>query len=73
VGFDEGGSVIMIAWLIFSIRAQYLASCGNIVIKTDGRGSARRGFAFESCIWGRLGQLEVEDQRAGVRENLTFT
>jgi len=39
-----------------------------MVIKTDGRGSSRRGFAFESCIWGRLGQLEVDDQEAGVSE-----
>ncbi len=51
---------------LFSFRSQHLASRGIIVIKTDGRGSSRRGFAFESCIWGRLGQLEVDDQEAGV-------
>ncbi len=58
--------IIMIFDQISSTRAQYLASQGIMVIKTDGRGSARRGFAFESCIYGRLGQLEIEDQETGV-------
>jgi dipeptidyl aminopeptidase/acylaminoacyl peptidase len=59
--------------VIFGTRAQYLASLGILVLKTDGRGSARRGFAFESCVWGRLGELEVDDQEAGVRQTYSAT
>ncbi|MDW8230544.1 MAG: DPP IV N-terminal domain-containing protein [Saprospiraceae bacterium] len=44
-----------------------LAQEGFIVFTLDGRGSAHRGHAFESTIFRRLGDAEVEDQLAGVR------
>lgn len=37
-----------------------------IVFTLDNRGSAHRGFAFESGIHRRLGDLEIEDQLKGV-------
>lgn len=49
------------------LRAQYLARQGYLVWKLDNRGSARRGHAFESAISRRLGDLEVQDQVAGVQ------
>ena len=43
-------------------RAQALRGEGYLVLVGDGRGSSRRGLAFEAEIWGRMGGLEVEDQ-----------
>ncbi|HPF12240.1 MAG TPA: DPP IV N-terminal domain-containing protein [Flavobacteriaceae bacterium] len=37
-----------------------------IVFTLDNRGSARRGFAFESGIHKQLGELEMKDQMVGV-------
>ncbi|MHB1930610.1 MAG: S9 family peptidase, partial [Acidimicrobiales bacterium] len=44
------------------LRAQALRRLGYCVLVVDGRGSARRGLAFEASVAGRFGQLEVEDQ-----------
>jgi dipeptidyl-peptidase-4 len=44
----------------------HLAQEGYIVFSLDGRGSAHRGFAFESAIHRRIGDVEVEDQLSGV-------
>ncbi len=43
-----------------------LAQQGFILFTLDGRGSAHRGYAFESAIFRRLGDAEVADQLAGV-------
>lgn len=43
-----------------------LAQQGYIVFSIDGRGSANRGFAFESAIHRRIGDAEIEDQLTGV-------
>jgi dipeptidyl-peptidase-4 len=48
------------------LRDQWLAQQGFGVLKVDGRGSARRGVAFETAIAGRLGDVEVRDQVDGV-------
>lgn len=48
-------------------RAQYLRHMGFLVFALDNRGSARRGLEFEGAIKHRMGQLEVQDQVAGVR------
>ncbi len=37
-----------------------------IVFTLDNRGSANRGFAFESAIHRNLGDLEIEDQLTGI-------
>ncbi len=44
-----------------------LAQEGFILFTLDGCGSAYRGYAFESAIFRRLGDAEVEDQLTGVR------
>ncbi len=44
----------------------YMAQQGFVVFSLDNRGSANRGFEFESTVHRRLGTLEVEDQLAGV-------
>jgi len=46
---------------------EYMAQQGYVVFTLDNRGSARRGRAFTDPILGRLGEIEVHDQLAGVR------
>ncbi len=45
---------------------QYMAQQGFVVFTIDGRGSANRGFEFESAIFRQCGTLEMEDQLTGV-------
>ena len=44
----------------------WMAEQGYLVYTVDGRGSAERGFAFESQIHRQLGTVEMEDQMTGV-------
>lgn len=44
----------------------YMAQQGFVVFSLDNRGSANRGFEFESAIHRRVGTVEIEDQLAGV-------
>jgi dipeptidyl-peptidase 4 len=48
------------------MRAQALRRLGFAVLVVDNRGSARRGVAFESAVHRRMGEVEVDDQVAGV-------
>jgi dipeptidyl-peptidase-4 len=48
------------------IYLNYLAQKGYVVFTLDNRGSANRGFEFESIIHRNCGKYEVEDQMAGV-------
>ena len=55
------------SWLGASnLWMQFLAQQGFIVFSIDNRGSADRGFEFESAIYGQVGTKEMEDQLAGV-------
>ncbi|MCO5258624.1 MAG: S9 family peptidase [Crocinitomicaceae bacterium] len=49
-----------------SLWMNWLAEQGYLVFTVDGRGSAERGFAFESQIHSQLGTVEIEDQLSGV-------
>ena len=49
-----------------SLWMYWLAEQGYLVYTVDGRGSAERGFAFESQIHRQLGTVEMEDQMTGV-------
>lgn len=49
-----------------SLWMYWLAEQGYLVFTVDNRGSAERGFAFESQIHRQLGTMEMEDQMAGV-------
>ncbi len=44
----------------------YMAQQGFVVFTIDGRGSANRGFEFESAIHRQAGTLEMQDQLTGV-------
>ncbi len=44
----------------------YMAQRGYVMLTVDGRGSAGRGFEFESVIHRRLGECEMADQMKGV-------
>ena len=46
---------------------EYMARHGYVVFMLDNRGSARRSRAFSDPIRGRLGEIEVRDQLAGLR------
>lgn len=45
----------------------FLAQQGFLVFSLDNRGSAARGRSFERALYRRLGEVELEDQLAGVR------
>ncbi|HZM71716.1 MAG TPA: S9 family peptidase [Candidatus Cryosericum sp.] len=49
------------------LRAQRLTEKGFVVFRLDNRGSPRRGKAFETALYRRLGSVEVEDQIRGAR------
>jgi len=44
-----------------------MAQQGYVIFTLDNRGSANRGFEFESIIHGHLGDLEIADQMTGVK------
>lgn len=52
--------------LTVDLRAQYLRDRGYLVFKLDNRGAARRGLAFEGALRHDMGNVEVQDQVAGV-------
>ncbi len=49
-----------------SLWMYWMAEQGYLVYTVDGRGSAERGFGFESQIHRQLGTVEMEDQLTGV-------
>ena len=53
-------------WLSGGHFLHYMAQKGYVVFTLDNRGTANRGFEFESTIHRRLGTVETEDQMAGV-------
>ncbi len=44
----------------------YMAQKGYIIFTLDNRGSLNRGFDFESATFRKLGNIEMEDQLAGI-------
>lgn len=49
-----------------NLYLDYMAQLGFVVFTLDNRGSANRGFEFESVIHRNLGTIEVADQMKGV-------
>jgi dipeptidyl-peptidase-4 len=45
---------------------QYMAQNGYVVFSIDGRGSANRGFEFESAVHRHMAEYEMDDQLTGV-------
>lgn len=54
-------------WMSGGHFLHYMAQKGYVVFTLDNRGTANRGFEFESTIHRRLGTVEVEDQMVGVK------
>lgn len=54
------------SWMSGGHFLHYMAQKGYVVFTLDNRGTANRGFEFESTIHRRLGTVEVEDQMKGV-------
>ncbi|MBO4581113.1 MAG: DPP IV N-terminal domain-containing protein [Bacteroidales bacterium] len=54
------------SWMSGGHFLHYMAQKGYVVFTLDNRGTANRGFEFESTIHRRLGVVEVEDQMLGV-------
>ncbi|MEO6037147.1 MAG: prolyl oligopeptidase family serine peptidase, partial [Saprospiraceae bacterium] len=66
----NGPHVQMVAngWLgAGELWMHHLAEEGFIIFSIDGRGSANRGFAFESAIHRHVGDAEIADQLAGAQ------
>lgn len=53
-------------WMSGGLFLQYMAQKGYVVFTMDNRGSANRGFGFESIIHRNVGQAEMADQMKGV-------
>jgi dipeptidyl-peptidase-4 len=45
---------------------QHLADRGVVVFQLDNRGTPGRGRAFEQATYGKLGEIELQDQLAGI-------
>ncbi len=54
------------AWTSPNSMDQVLAHKGYVIWQVDNRGSAGRGHLFESKLYRKLGEIEVQDQKAGV-------
>ncbi len=55
------------AWMAYApLWMHYMANKGYIIFTVDNRGSANRGFVFESVIHRHLGLNEMRDQMKGV-------
>jgi dipeptidyl-peptidase-4 len=52
---------------------QCLAAKGYVIFTLDNRGSANRGFEFESIIHRQLGVVEMQDQMKGIAYLKTLT
>ena len=56
------------SWLAsVSLWQFYMAQKGYVMFTLDNRGSANRGFAFESAVFRHLGVNEMKDQLEGVK------
>jgi dipeptidyl-peptidase-4 len=54
-------------WGAVGLWDQMMAEKGYIVFFLDNRGSYFRGHAFETPVYHQLGEIELEDQLAGVK------
>ncbi len=68
-----GVQLVHDTWLAAAdLRPQFLAQKGFLVLKVDGRGSARRGVAWQAPLLGRAGEIEVRDQVDGVHHAVSL-
>ena len=62
-----GAQSIVNRWAGGISLEQVLAHKGFIIWQMDNRGATGRGHAFETPVYRRLGKVEVEDQKQGVK------
>jgi dipeptidyl-peptidase 4 len=66
--FTYGGPHVQVLQRKFGdLLPQVWLSQGYLVFSVDNRGSSRRGKAFESAIYRKMGGPDVADQLAGIR------
>jgi dipeptidyl aminopeptidase/acylaminoacyl peptidase len=53
---------------IFSPEASALAQTGFVVAVIDARGTPGRSRAFRDAVYGRIGEIEIADHVAGIRQ-----
>jgi len=64
---DGDAQMVTNRWLAGApLWMHYMAEKGFLIFTVDNRGSANRGFEFENVIHRQLGDIEIEDQLAGV-------
>lgn len=61
-----GAQRVTNSWSGKDLYFQYLVQQGYLVFQLDNRGSENRGKAFEDPIFGKLAEIELEDQKTGV-------
>jgi dipeptidyl-peptidase-4 len=61
-----GAQRVTNSWSGKDLYFQYLVQQGYLVFQLDNRGSENRGKAFEDPIFGKLAEVELEDQKTGV-------
>ncbi len=54
------------SWMSGGLFLHYMAQQGYVVFTLDNRGSANRGFEFESIIHRNVGKTEMADQMKGI-------
>ena len=52
----------------FGDQAQAMAQLGFVTFRVDGRGTARRGKAFQDVVYGNVGRNEIPDHVATLRQ-----
>jgi len=61
------GQIVTNSWDPGRLWHESIAQKGYIIFSLDNRGSYGRGHAFETPIYHRFGEVELEDQLAGVK------
>ncbi len=61
-----GAQRVTNSWSSKDLYFQYLVQQDYIVFQLDNRGSENRGKAFEDPIFGKLAEVELDDQKTGV-------
>ena len=62
-----GAQSVVNRWMGGVSLEQVFAQKGYVIWQMDNRGSLGRGHAFETPIYRRLGKVEVEDQKEGIK------
>jgi dipeptidyl-peptidase 4 len=68
-----GNNTVENAWeSINYMWHQLLAQKGYVVVSVDNRGTGQRGYSFKHCTYGKLGELETNDQTAAAKHLATL-